>query len=384
MNVSKRLDDLRVYIESEGFKGYDPYDALNSPLLKVLSRSWRWARIACIQGFKGLHLNIRPLLGIKKNYNPKGLGLLLWGYTKLYRIEPRPEYLKTIDVLLNKLDELKSHNCSGHSWGYPFDWQSRVFYIPKFIPTVVNSAFIGHALLDAWRYARREQALYLAVPIKDFILRDLNRLETGAGICFSYTPVDRYFVHNANLLGASLLIRLFDITGDKELKTAALAALIYSMSHQREDGSWFYAEREGSHWIDSFHTGFILQSIRYFLDGGYDSKRTEAFNKGVAFYRNSFFLTNGTPKYYPNQIFPIDIHCPAQAVVFFSRMGEEFQQFTDRILRWMVLNMQDKAGFFYFRKHRFFTNRIPYMRWSQAWAFHALTEYYFSQNMGKT
>jgi len=41
----------------------------------------------------------------------------------------------------------------------------------------------------------------------------------------------------------------------------------------------------------------------------------------------------------------------------------------------MIVNMQAPEGFFYFQKHRWYTNRIPYMRWGQAWAFHALTEY---------
>jgi hypothetical protein len=40
----------------------------------------------------------------------------------------------------------------------------------------------------------------------------------------------------------------------------------------------------------------------------------------------------------------------------------------------MLKNLYSSQGFFYFRKGRFLTNRIPYMRWSQAWAFHALTE----------
>jgi len=35
----------------------------------------------------------------------------------------------------------------------------------------------------------------------------------------------------------------------------------------------------------------------------------------------------------------------------------------------------ERRGYFYFRKGRYLTNKIPYMRWGQAWAFHALTEY---------
>ena len=44
-----------------------------------------------------------------------------------------------------------------------------------------------------------------------------------------------------------------------------------------------------------------------------------------------------------------------------------------------MLDKMYSGKYFYFRKGRFLTNRIPYMRWSQAWAFHALTEYVLAE-----
>jgi len=38
-----------------------------------------------------------------------------------------------------------------------------------------------------------------------------------------------------------------------------------------------------------------------------------------------------------------------------------------KIGRWAITHMQDREGFFYYQKTRFFTNRIPYIRWGQAW-----------------
>jgi len=128
-------------------------------------------------------------------------------------------------------------------------------------------------------------------------------------------------------------------------------------------------------WIDSFHTGFNLQAIRYILDSGLAPEYRAAYGKGVEYYAGNFFLEDGTPKYYHDRIYPIDIHSPAQAICFFCREGKEYQDLTDRIVNWMLQNMYSRKGFFYFRKGKSLTNRIPYMRWSQAWAFHALTEY---------
>ncbi len=36
--------------------------------------------------------------------------------------------------------------------------------------------------------------------------------------------------------------------------------------------------------------------------------------------------------------------------------------------------MQDPSGFFYYRKYPWFTNKIPFIRWGQAWMLLALSE----------
>jgi len=327
---------------------------------------------------KKFPINLRPILGIRKEYNPKGIGLFIWSYAKLYKATQNMELLEKIDFFLDLLESLKSKGYSGNCWGYNFDWQSRAFFLPKFTPTIVNSSFVGHALLDTYRLTAKERALETALPISKFVLRDLNRKEDSQGICFSYSPLDGVYVHNANLLGASLLIRLYKFLPDEELKDAALASLAYSMSHQREDGSWYYAETDYQRWIDSFHTGFNLQSIHYFLEEGYGLEYEEAFNKGVKFYAENFFLEGGTPKYYHDKTYPLDVHSASQALVFFSRI-RGYEGLKHKIALWMLDNMQDKEGFFYYQKHRLFTNKISYIRWSQAWALHALTAYLLSE-----
>jgi uncharacterized protein YyaL (SSP411 family) len=217
----------------------------------------------------------------------------------------------------------------------------------------------------------------MALSIKDFILDDLNRTEEDFGSCFSYSPIDNTAIHNANLLGASFLIRLYRYTKDESIKDVALKSLSYSMKFQREDGSWFYADTDIQRWIDSFHTGFNLQSLMYFLGEELGNGFQGAFKKGVEFYAQNFFRSDGTPLYYHDRPDPIDIHSAAQAVVFFSWMGEKYRDLAENVLDWMVSNLQDRTGYFYYRKGKILKNKISYIRWSQAWAFHALTEYLF-------
>jgi hypothetical protein len=237
----------------------------------------------------------------------------------------------------------------------------------------VNSAFIGHALLDTYAVCHIDRALDMAIPIRHFLLNDLTRHGDADRFCFSYTPLDNNFVHNANVLGASLLIRLHRWDGDPELERAAVASLTYSLNHQREDGAWSYAETAVQQWVDSFHTGFVLQALQYFLDEGYDPLCRQPYDRGLRYYRDHFFLSDGTPKYFDTQVFPIDIHSACQAIVVFSRGTARDLPLATKIAAWMLRHLYNPKGYFYFQKTRFFTNRIPYMRWSQAWGFHALT-----------
>ena len=380
--MARETDSLCRFVEGRDFAGYDPYDALNSPLIRALSLNLKYGRIAWTQLLRRLPVNTRPLLGVAKGHNPKGLGLFLGGYSKLYGMDNRQEYLDQVRRLANLLQQTRSQGYFGNCWGYNFDWQSRAFHIPKYTPTVVNSSFIGHALLDAYQILDDQQFLDMAVSVKDFLLRDLNRTINGDTFCFSYTPIDNTAVHNANLLGASLLIRLYELTKEETLRDAALSSLAYTMKHQRADGSWFYAEAEMQRWIDSFHTGFNLEALRWFKRCGEASEYGQAYEKGVNYYARNFFLRDGTPKYYHDRVYPIDIHAPAEAIAFFSGEGQAYHELTDRVLEWTLANMQDAKGYFYFRKGPRMTNKIPYMRWTQAWIFHALTEYMLHRQAG--
>ncbi len=375
--VENCIKEMLVYIESEDFAGYDPYDALNSPFIQLIGAKSKLVRIAATQFFRRSPINFRPLFGIKKGHNPKGIGLFLWGYSRLFALTNDEKYLEKVDYLLTLLERLKSTGYSGNCWGYNFDWQSRTAMRPKATPTIVNTSFIGHALLDCYELTGKNKALDMAIPVKDFILKDLHRTKMDNTFCFSYTPIDTEVVHNANLMGASILARLIKFCQEDSLKDAVRQSLGYSMQHQREDGSWFYADTGTQKWIDSFHTGFNLQAIRYIMDSGIGLEYKASYSRGVEYYVKKFFLDDGTPKYYHDRIYPIDIHAPAQAISFFSREGTKYKEFTEQVVNWMINNLYSNKGFFYFRKGKFLTNHISYMRWSQAWAFHALTEYLF-------
>lgn len=378
--ITGSLNRLRKYCEAEEFKGYDPYDGLNSRLfqsLPVISKK-RIFRLAWIQFFKRSPLNFRKLAGIKKEFNPKGLGLFLTGYCNLYGREPREEYKARIAFLVNKILELKSEGYSGACWGYNFDWQARAFFQPKNTPTVVASTFIANALLDAYNITGEKQLISIARSTCDFILKDLNRTyDDKNNFAFSYSPMDKSVVFNASLLGSRLLSRVYSITKEAELIEAAKKSVTYCCNFQRADGSWGYGTLPFHQWVDNFHTGYNLECISEYMKFSGDEFYRDNLKRGFEYYINTFFTKEGIPKYYSNSVFPIDIHAPAQMVITLAKLGKfkEKKELMDNVLEWTIKNMQSPKGFFYYQVNKYFSSRISYIRWAQSWMFYALTTY---------
>jgi hypothetical protein len=371
---------LSAYCSEQEFKGYDPYDGLTSPFFRSLpgiSKN-RFARLVWIQGFKKSPVNFRPLVGIRKEYNPKALGLFLSSYVVLYKSENNKDYLEKIKFFAEKILELATPGYSGQCWGYNFDWESRAFFLPKYTPTIVVSSFVANALLDAFEVIPDERFLKAARSTCDFILKDLNRSSDDKGnYILSYSKFDNSSVYNASLLGSRLLARVSSLTGETELAVEAKKSVEYICNCQNPDGSWSYGKLPFHQWIDNFHTGFNLECISDYIKYSGDNSYSANVEKGLEYYLKTFFTPEGISKYYNTSVYPVDIHAPAQLVVTLSRMRRFAQNkdLIDRVLNWTIDNMQSRKGYFYYQVSKHYTVKIPYMRWSQAWIFYGLSIY---------
>lgn len=378
------FEQLKNYCEKEEFKGWDPYDGLNSPLLqKTFLGKSRIFRLAWIQLFKRNPINFRFLLGVKKDYNPKGLGLFLTSYCNLYQKNPKDEYLDRIHFLGETLIKLKTVGYSGACWGYNFDWQARAFFQPKFTPTIVATTFIAEALLKAYKITKRKDFLETALSSVNFVLNDLNKsFDEDDNFTLSYSPLDNTEVFNAGLLGAKLLCLSYEYNKEKNLLNNAKKIVSYVCNKQALDGSWAYGTLPFHQWVDNFHTGYNLECIHIYqkISGDYSYKAN--LEKGTQYYLNTFFTKEGVSKYYNNKTFPIDIHAPAQLVVTLSKLGvlKEQKTLVNKVMGWTVENMQSPKGYFYYQKHKLVTSKIPYIRWAQGWMFYAFSYYFLEFN----
>lgn len=375
----KAFNNLISYCEKEKLKGWDPYDGLNSWVIQktLLGRS-RFFRLAWTQLFKLNPINLRPLFGIKKEYNPKGLGLFLIGYCNLYTKTNKKEYLDKIRFISNEILQLQTKGYSGACWGYNFDWQARAFFQPKYTPTVVATSFIVEALFQAYKITRDIKLIETASSASHFILKDLNKTHDEQGnYTLSYSPLDKTQVFNAGLLGAKTLALIYEHTNEDYLLNEAKKIVDYVCSKQNPDGSWAYGTLPFHQWVDSFHTGYNLECIYIYQKISGDLIYQKNIDKGLDYYLNNFFTEEGMSKYYNNKTYPIDIHAPAQLVVTLAKMQKlnEHRPLVDKVLLWTIDNMQSSKGFFYYQRGKTVTTRISYIRWAQSWMFYALSYY---------
>ena len=388
---------LREYCEREGFKGWDPYDGLNSKVFQALPflKKSALCRLVVIQGFKRSPINLRRIALVPKEYNAKGIGLFLSGYCNLYNaVKANPklaESLGSADSLKSQINELaellislQSNGYSGACWGYNFDWQARrLFLFPKFTPTVVATNFCATALMESFEITGEKKYLEIALSAANFVIKDLHRSEYKDGFLFSYSPLQgNDTVFNASLLGSRLLSFCYKYTGNEEYRNLAEQSIKACCSGQKENGAWGYGMLPVQCWVDSFHTGYNLDALIAYQEQTGDDKYNKYIEKGFEYYIQNFFEADGTPKYYDNRTYPIDIHCPGQLLVTLARLHktEEYNDIAGKVIDWTIRNMQDKKGYFYYQLKPGVSSKISYMRWSNAFMFNALSHYILVQS----
>jgi len=381
--ISQSLEKLRAYIESERFKGYDLYDTLNS----WVPFHWlgKWGPILAIQFQKRNPINIRPFLGIKKDYNPKEMGLFLQAYSILYAKTNKKEYLDKANFFFEWLKENYSKGYSGYCWGYNFPWYTPDKALPAFTPSSVVTGTNCKGIWQYYKATKDEKAEEVFLNSVKFLLNDLPRYEDKTGLCISYTPVKKDICYNASLLAGETLAMCYNLTGESSYKDLCTSIVDFAIARQKEDGRWNYSQdiKTGQeHEQIDFHQGYIIESIFEIkkLINISDSKWDVSIEKGLKFYRNRQFLDNGQALWRLPKKYPVDIHNQAQGIITFSKLRhffEQYSKFANQILEWTINNMQSSSGYFYYQKRKYYRIKTPFMRWSQAWMFLALATLYY-------
>jgi len=387
------MDDLRAavrqsiarldgWLAGNGWAGYDPYDLPGqAAFIRPAGRPARLLRRLVLRAGFYFPRALRRLFRVPPAVNAKGMGLLAEGYRLLYEAAGEERHLRRAQEALAWLEANPSPGYAGLCWGYPFDWQSRVL-IPRGTPSSVVSATVGHSFWGFYRMTGERRYLDACRSICEFFLHDLHvdRFD-GGQICFSYTPVDTFHVHNANLFAADFLVRVGLAAHEDRYVDHGMQAAAYTLGQQNADGSICYWSRdqEPTCRVDHYHSGFEIRCLHGVWQATADARVRRALEAYYAFYRERLFQ-GAVPKMTPAQLYPVDIHSCAEAILCPTTLAPDFPQAWDGLRRtvpWILREMQQREGWFIYRIVRLpggvrFRIRIPYIRWGQAWMLRSL------------
>lgn len=364
MTPAAALASALARAEATGWAGSDPYDGLMTPIGRLITPLGRLARFALSQTM----LRVPParyLLRPAPTVNPKALALFL-GSVVASRAEMGESRANGLAHRL--VDEISrrgiAHGTGSTGWGYPFHWQSRSFWAPAGTPNAVVTATVGWHLLDCAETLGIDRARALGVSAANFLAQELPRTDSGPTSAISYTPNDRTRVVNISALSARLLLRAASLSSSSLLQDTAERMTQFVIESQRPDGSWPYAADRDGDWEDSFHTGYVLESLIHLQQAGVDVP-SDVLSRGLAAY-SGFFEAGGASRLYRTNSSLLDAHSAAQGIVTYSAAGEP--EIASRIGRWALDTLWiDERGYFAYRIANGRRDEREFIRWVQAW-----------------
>ena len=398
--VCEAIQRLDSWIRRNGWSGWDPYDIKEnrfiskivklSPILpNKIIRKFLFAAIDLCP------LSARKILDIRPRVNAKGMGLFLAGYAQLYKVTAQDEYLKKAHECADWLIQNRCSSYSGWSWGYPFDWQS-IRFIPKDTPSSVVTSAIGDGFFLLYQATSDPRFLNICREICSFFGENLNiTYKKNGAVCYSYTPLDNYQVHNANLFVGEFLTRIGREIGDDQLVEQGVRCGNFALQEQQPEGYlpyWGLAQTKthsgGRIRTDHYHSGFEIRMLYSLWKNTEHKDFQKGYQKYYQWYLKNMFLMDHIPKMTPHNLYPINIHSCAEALLCQSTLlpdhPERFAQI-QRTVDWIIKKMEYMPGqYIYLIRNLSFggkwKTKIPYIRWGQAWMFRALCElqYYLS------
>ncbi len=375
--ISVISNNVINYASLNQYSGYNKFDGLTSPITKILSFNNKWARLFWSQMVMRAPLNIRPLLGIKKTRNPKGIALFAWAYLNFFKITNDEQFLDQAKSLLDWLSKNQSPGFDNPCWGYQYAWQDIGFFAPANYPNRIVTYFVCRAFLRGYEITGNPEYFDIVRKSADFILNAPRVLfESDTMKCLSYVPSEKidWVVMDVSALSSVILAMVAREMGDNNLKEEAKKLIHYVVDKQTDYGAWYYSHPSKDSHIghDNYHTGYIVDAIQDYMDSTGDREYEAVHEKGLQFYAEHLFMKNGAPKWMSQKEYPFDIHGAAQGIITFSRYPE-YHELAGKVLEWTLNNLYNQKGYFYYQKRRFFTKRFTLMRWCNGWMLLALT-----------
>jgi hypothetical protein len=384
---NESLNKLLNYLEKADDVGFDPYDIFEKNKfllsLQVDKSKLPFYKLVFLYGFNKLNLFfplfLRKLFGIKKMKHATYMACMFRAYLEIYEFTKHEKYLTQIQKYRDWLIENRCKTYQNFCWGTPFAWRSGDIIYEKGTPFTVVTAWVGDAFHKSYTIFKEQEDLDVCLSICKFFVEDLIISEKSDDeICFSYSPLKRDYVNNANLFAAEFLMRIGSVVDDNQFKNKAKKAVYYSINHQLDNGMITYLGRESAMYSfrnDSYHSSYEIRMLySYWVLSG-DETVKKAIDKYLEYYLTQYYKPDGRIVLSEKAPNVVDITALSDAILMFYLLQDDYdvKDKLAAVMDFTIGKMQDKKGFFYYKVlSNNYVIKIPYIRWAQGWMAMAL------------
>lgn len=283
---------------------------------------------------------------------------------------------------LEILERTRCPGCDHYCWGYPYNWETLRGTIKEGTPLITTVPYVYEAFKQAYQIDGDERWFRVMRSIGEHAVRDYRDFETSASASTcSYTPEPEHSlgVINANAYRAFLLTSAALDFSEEKYRNIAERNLNFVIECQNPDGSWYYANDGKRHFIDHFHTCFVLKALAKIEMLTGDPECTKAIERGVGYYVRNLFDERGLPRPFSRPprltVYRRELYDFAECVNLAILLRGRFPEFDDilSIVLNQILNVWQKPdGSFRSRQLLLGWDDTPMHRWAQSQMFRSL------------
>src|SRR5579863_826814 len=288
------------------------------------------------------------------------------------------------------LQVLEETRCAGYEhycWGYPFNWEGIRGTIKEGTPLITTVPYVYEAFREVYGVDHDSRWREIMRSIAEHGLHDYKDFPTSQrAASSSYTPNPEHSVGviNANAYRAFLLTQAAMDFSDERYREAADKNLYFVLESQNPDGSWHYANDGKRHFIDHFHTCFVMKALAKIEALTGNRECTKAIERGIDYYVRNLFDERGVPKpfslpprliVYRHELYDY-AECINLGVLLRGRF-EKLDKLVDGVVNQVLTIWQKPDGCFRTRQLLLGWDNVPMHRWALAQLFRSLCLYTF-------
>jgi hypothetical protein len=305
------------------------------------------------------------------------------GFAFLYQATGDLSQLENAIHFLTELKKSRCHQFKDYCWGYPYDWVTRNGTIKSQTPLITSTPYAYEAFLHVHAIDGREEWKDVMASIACHAFRDIKDFPASekASSC-SYTPFDKGGVINAAAYRAFLLTSASQVFSNRDYLMTAERNLNFVLESQNSNGSWFYAVDGVRDFVDHYHTCFVMKALAKVHALTDHAATLEALRKGVNYYLDNLFGTDGLPKPFSRAprltVYKRELYDCAECINLCLLLRDRFPRLETTlrtVVKGILRDWIKPDGSFRSRKLHLGWDNVPMHRWGQSQMFRSLAFY---------